>query len=186
MDDKKALRTRSPLDGALEILNENESDLRQRHLSADLGREKFFDRLALGSGAAITAIVSFLGAHSAGLHPEWALRCSLIALALTMCAALYRNLLYPRYRLHASAHNWLVALRRAERVEADSQIIKRGEDSVVYDDWRASLERDDPAIKETAKRADILSFHFLLAELISVLSACVAMVALVWLALRNF
>jgi hypothetical protein len=58
-------------------------------------RTSFYDKIAIGAGAAIAAMVSFLGAKPHTLEPRWMLRASLVTLGLTMFTALLRNFLYP-------------------------------------------------------------------------------------------
>src|ERR1035437_5934655 len=45
-------------------------------------RTSFFEKIAIGAGATIAAVVSFLGAKPHSLEPRWALRASLVTLAL--------------------------------------------------------------------------------------------------------
>jgi hypothetical protein len=63
-------------------------------------RTQYFEKIALGCGATIALVVSFVGAKAAGkLQPTWMLRSSLILLALAMICAMYRNWRYPFYVL---------------------------------------------------------------------------------------
>jgi len=58
-------------------------------------RTQFFEKLAIGAGATIAALVSFLGANNKRvLHPEWILRCALVALVVAMFGAMLRNYIY--------------------------------------------------------------------------------------------
>ena len=67
--------------------------------TAEIAKEKtlYFEKLALGSGATIAALVSFLGAHASRLQPAWLLRSALVTLACSMTCSMLRNWLYPFY-----------------------------------------------------------------------------------------
>jgi hypothetical protein len=71
--------------------------------SVEMNRERieYFEKIALGCGATIALVVSFVGAHAERLHPAWLLRSSLVVLALAMICAMYRNWRYPYYVLAA-------------------------------------------------------------------------------------
>jgi hypothetical protein len=82
-----------------------------------LGKEKtqFFEKLALGSGATIAALVSFLGARKDALSPRWLLRSSIVSLALVILLSLYRNWRYQFYALRSSRREYFAALQREQR-----------------------------------------------------------------------
>ncbi len=84
---------------------------------ADAASERvdFYEKLAIGAGAAIAAIVSFVGSKAHSLQPPWLLRASLVSLTITMAAALVRNYLYTSYLLFARQIQWLVAYREKEK-----------------------------------------------------------------------
>jgi hypothetical protein len=92
-------RLRLLLDGADKQLQKVEADREQSQLEGAKGREDFYDKLTIGAGATIAALVSFLGSHSTRLQPTWIFRGALISLVLTMIASLYRNYRYPNYVL---------------------------------------------------------------------------------------
>ena len=70
--------------------------------SVDIGKEKtqYFEKLALGCGAAVVAIASFVGSKP-GIHlqPAWLLKTSLITLALGCSASMYRNWRFTFYSI---------------------------------------------------------------------------------------
>ena len=68
---------------------------------AEINRERtqYFEKIALGCGATIALVVSFVGAKNGRLQPPWLLRSSLVVLALAMVSAMYRNWRYPFYVL---------------------------------------------------------------------------------------
>ncbi len=71
----------------------------QAEKQAELAKERtqYFEKIALGSGATIAAVVSFIGSQKSTLQPAWLFRSALIALVVTMVAAMYRNYKYPYY-----------------------------------------------------------------------------------------
>lgn len=85
----------------LESAGKHAIDVNRRavEVSSEIGRQKtlYFEKLAIGSGATIALLVSFVGAHAGQLQPAWLLRSSLIVLALAMICAMYRNWKFPFY-----------------------------------------------------------------------------------------
>ncbi len=67
--------------------------------SIDIATEKtkYFEKIAIGSGATIALMVSFVGSHQGRLHPPWLLRSALVALVLSMICAMLRNWRFPFY-----------------------------------------------------------------------------------------
>ena len=82
-------------------------------------RSAFFEKVALGCGATVAAVVSFLGAHSGRLTPQYLLRASLVTLVLSMLAAMYRNWRYPSYVLANYQTQQYEALLKRERSRRD-------------------------------------------------------------------
>jgi hypothetical protein len=108
---------------AQERVNAAVAAAEQTQIDVAKERTQFFEKLAIGSGATIAALVSFLGAHSEKLRPPWILRTSLVALVVAIFSALYRNLRYPKYVLSAAEISYWDARieeqeRRRERVWA--------------------------------------------------------------------
>src|SRR6266481_3639165 len=83
--------------------------LSKTHVELAKERTQYFEKLAIGSGATIAAIVSFLGVHAGKLHPVWIMQCSLISLVVAIVAALYRNFRYPHYILAVTNVSWINA-----------------------------------------------------------------------------
>jgi hypothetical protein len=108
---------RVKLDGYAVVISELEVEL---DLQIDSGAEKaqYFEKLAIGSGAAIAAMVSFLGGHTGRLQPAWIPRCSLVSLVIAMFAALYRNFRYPFYVTAVRTRILYRSSPRATRVRA--------------------------------------------------------------------
>lgn len=87
-------------------------------VSLDIGKAKmqYFEKLALGCGAAILAMASYIGGKPGiHLHPYWLPRAALVSLALGTCIALFRNWSFQAYTM---AH-W-----RRENVSAQSNLLR--------------------------------------------------------------
>ena len=99
---------------------ESRGEFNQLQVDSGKGRSQYFEKLTIGCGAAIAAIVSFLGgSNKHALHPTWVLRCSLVALAVAMRAALYRNCRYQNYWMAFDKRAYTEALRDEERCRND-------------------------------------------------------------------
>lgn len=85
--------------------------------SLDIAKEKtqYFEKLAIGSGAAFAAIVSFLGTQHSKLYPHPLLRAALVSLIVAIAAALYRNFRYPFYVTRVRNLNIYVAQREEQQ-----------------------------------------------------------------------
>ena len=80
---------------------ELEEQLSSASLEINKGTIQYFEKIALGCGGTIALVISFVGAKSEQLQPSWLLRSALLALALAMVCAMYRNWRYPYYVLAA-------------------------------------------------------------------------------------
>jgi hypothetical protein len=169
----------------------NEADAAAEQAQVDIARERtqFFEKVAIGSGAAITALVSFLGAHPKSLRPPWVLRTSLISLVVAILAALCRSLTYQKY-FPSTADIRRSKLRIEEQQLKRERILHSGGDQPTDDktaDRLAGLikgTQDALPKKECEKRW--LFRELKAAEIVCLLAVAVAMVSLVWLALVNF
>ena len=87
----------------------------------DIAKEKtqYIEKIALGSGATIAAIVSFVGSHNNKLHPSWLLRSALVSLVLAMMGAMYRNWRYPFYQYNFHTRLDQQAALRLETAKAE-------------------------------------------------------------------
>jgi hypothetical protein len=100
-------RLRRLLQSADQSVRDAEADYSETQLDLAKGKTQYFEKLAIGSGAAIAAIVSFLGVHAGKLQPVRIMQCSIISLV----AALYRNFRYPYYVLAVKNLSWIHAKR---------------------------------------------------------------------------
>ena len=80
---------------------------------------KYFEKVALGSGATIAAMVSFIGSHSGKLSPPYLLRSALVTLVMAMLTAMYRNWRYPRYVLTQYQAQHYQAMLNREQCKRD-------------------------------------------------------------------
>lgn len=196
MDTVEYARTKLLLDHANKKLDKAIADINQIQMDVANGRTAYFDRLTIGAGAVIAAIVSFLGGHAATLRPEWTLRCSLVALAVVILSGLYRSFRYPYYIMQAKKVLWVEAELHRQRCKAnhittteslvdihDGHLIDKNELSTEYAQSNADVEV--VLTKETAYR-DRLLLEWHIAEVFCLVATGVAMLSLVWLALETF
>jgi hypothetical protein len=184
------------LDNASENLNKAIADLNQNQIDVANGRTAYFDRLTIGAGAVIAAIISFLGSHASTLHPEWSLRCSLVSLTLAILAGLYRSFRYPYYILQARKVIWIEAARHHEKVKGEwiaacgdvlnvltGNPINTGNSQ---EKWGTADAELGTALKGDIKKREHLLSECHLTEAVCLIAIGVAMVSLVWLALCTF
>ncbi len=195
-DPVEVQRLRLLLDGADKQLRKVDSDREQSQIEGANGRVDFYDKLAIGSGATIAALVSFLGAHSTKLQPTWILRGALISLVLTMIASLYRNYRYPNYVLQIHKISWIRCSRyqqqcRLNCLKADPTAIsiQTGQPidlAQAVKDFEKSDEELETILKDNEKSGEHLRKQWTFAQFLGIGFATVAMVFLVWLAIANF
>ena len=166
----------------------NKADAAAEQAKVDIAKERtqFFEKLAIGSGAAITALVSFLGAHSEKLRPPWILRTSLVSLVVAILAALCRSLTYQEY-FPSTADILRSKLRLEEqKLKRERNLQGGGEQPADVNRLAGLIKETQEALpkKECEKRW--LFRGLKTAEIVCLLAVAVAMVSLVWLALVNF
>jgi hypothetical protein len=153
-------------------------------------RTQFFEKLAIGSGATIAALVSFLGAHSEKLRPPWILRTSLVALVVAIFSALFRNLRYPNYVLSAAdIRCWDARIEEQELKRERSMYVESDQPTDAEKTAYELPESTKEAVKLMPKKKSVERRHlkeWKAAEKVCLTAVCVAMVCLVWLALVNF
>ena len=109
-------RTQLLYDEAAKKLSVAASTLNSFQLDATVGRTAYFEKLTIGAGATIAAMVSFLGTDHHRLNPEWLMRGSLICLVVVIFTALFRNYRYPFYMLTVRQIEYLQASRERASV----------------------------------------------------------------------
>jgi hypothetical protein len=141
---------------AAESQEQTAEDFDKTQLDAGTQRTQFFEKLAIGSGATIAALVSFLGTQHSSLHPHWILRCSLVSLAVALVAALYRNFRYPNYILAVDKRLWMAASKLTQERKNDvlqAQDMRRpiyGLQTgrpIDLDDWTPKFNKSDSGLK---------------------------------------
>jgi hypothetical protein len=167
VDPLEIQRLKLLFDNAREERQKAIASLNQTQIETASGRSAYFERLTIGSGAVIAAIVSFLGGHANALQPAWLLRASLISLALAMVAGLYRSYRYPYYMIHARRVAWIEAskyyqvckanyLRVAPEMVADifsGKVIDRAEALASY---KTSDEQLESLVTDSTKQREHL------------------------------
>lgn len=171
------------------------ADIVQTSLDIAKRRTQYFEKLVIGSGATIAALVSFLGTHSTFLQPRWILRCALISLVVVLVAALYRNLRYPAYILAIKHRVWMERQRDrlsiqiksydvgVPTLDSSNQVVDQTSAETEFKENDASLSS---AIQKKTKSEKYCLVEWRAAECVCLAGIVVAMISLVWLALRNF
>lgn len=188
-------RVRRRLEAASEEVSVAARKFNETQIVAATERSDFFDKLIIGAGAAIAAIVSFLGAHNGHLRPKWALSVSLISLLVTIVAGLYRNFRYPNYVLKVRSRIWLEARLKEQQCKKDffkrhpSIDIDTGEfidASQWISETKESDEKTEELIQQLNKEEKGLEHEWHWAEFVCLASVLAAMIALTLLALITF
>jgi hypothetical protein len=170
----------SSVANALEALRDAENVLDQAQVDDVKDRAKYFENLTIGSGAAIAAIVSYLGAHT--LYPKWILRSSLVSLVIVMLAALCRTWVSARFKVALKLHAYRSAQFEYQECKNTLSQLENP------DGW---LENLGPQLSEVHIGKQRRKVHRLrqltkASELVCVIALGTAMISLVWLAIRNF
>ena len=108
-------RVSTLLESAIAHQNKVDTQFREYEKDSILDRRSFFEKVAIGAGATLAAITSFLGAKAHTLEPRWALRACALSLFAMAILALVRNFRYPFF-LHA--------VRQTERAQAEREVNK--------------------------------------------------------------
>ena len=189
MDLDEIEQLRILLDNASRRLDKAVAEVNQSQIDVAIGRTAYFDRLTIGSGAVIAAMISFLGTHLSTLHPEWLLRCSLVSLTLTMLAGLYRSFRYPYYIMQVRKVSWIEAERNHQQIRHKQGLAIGPPADIVakmVEGYGASDAKLDTVVKGCIKKRErsLKECHW--AEAACLFAVGVAMVSLVWLALCTF
>ncbi len=184
------------LDGADKLLRKTETDIEQIQVDSAQERVEYFEKLTIGAGAAIAAIVTFLGSHSTTLHPHWILRSSLVFLGFAMLAGLFRNFRYPNYVMQIRKVSWIKATLyqakcRLDLMKADPAAvdIRTGQVIDIVQKMKEFAEDDKESsaiLKQNEEIGERLRKQWTYAEWFCLTFLFLEMVSLVWLALANF
>ena len=158
-------------------------------------RTQYFEKLALGSGATIAAVVSFIGTHLGRLRPPLLLRSTLVILVVAMLAAMARNWFYPRYVLATFLREYDEALLEREKTRAGyfsagpALSLQDGK-PIDVQGWLAHHEQIKPILNLKISQFEAESEHWLklikVLELICLGASGLAIASLVLLAWINF
>jgi hypothetical protein len=189
-------RLRLLLQHADQQLEDAVKEINEAQVDSAKDRTQYFEKLTIGSGAVIAAIVSFLGAHSAKLQPAWMLRCSLVSLVIALTTSLYRNLRYPSYFIAVRNRIWIEACRQQQQSKNDvfqsekNLIAIQTGEPIDMQEWTREFKKSDAGLEkligERVRRENRLLIEVRVAEYVCLSSVGLAMISLVWLALRNF
>jgi hypothetical protein len=160
-------------------------------------RTQYFEKLTIGCGAAIAAIVSFLGATSDKhpLHPKWMFPTTVAVLSFAMFAALYRNYRYQNYLINVFKKAYLQSGRIEQQCKNDLYQTAYTYDwhaakQINIDEWNEEFRTSDPdlekAIQKLEKEEKLHLKEIAVAGNTCLVSIFVAMVALVVIAFKNF
>jgi hypothetical protein len=196
MNDVEIQRLKILFGNASESLNKAIAEINQSQIDVANGRTAYFDRLTIGTGAVIAAIVSFLGGHASTLHPEWLLRCSLVSLTLALLAGLYRSFRYPYYIMQVRRVVWIEAARYEQKIRGELIVasgptvaIRTGNlinKTKILEEFGSSDVELDTVIKDNIKKRELLLKECHSAEAVCLAAIAIAMFSLVWLALCTF
>jgi len=189
-------RLKLRLDASYKGVEEAEDDYSNTQFDSSKERTQFFEKLAIGAGAAIAAIVSFLGVHAERLRPHWTMQSSLVFLVIAMVASLYRNFRYPYYVLAVKNLSWIRAKYQQQQCKKDFiKVVPNAVDwatgePIDLEEWIANANEGDEKLEPEMGKRDTRQKRLLrevhTAENICLGSLSLAMVSLVWLALWSF
>lgn len=195
-DSQELQRLRMLVEAADKQLRKSEADIEQSQIDSSQGRVEYFEKITIGAGAAIAALVSFLGSHSASLHPKWILRSSLVLLGLTMLAGLFRNFRYPNYVMQIRKISWIRCSRYQQRCRRDylsadttAVSIQTGQ---LIDTEKTMKELDESDVEvgqileENETLGERMRKQWTYAEQLCLALAFLSMASLIWLGLSNF
>jgi hypothetical protein len=165
--------------------------------SIEIGKEKtqYFEKIALGCGATVALMVSFVGAHAGILQPRWLLRSALIALVFGMVCGFLRNWLFQWYINSMWLKRALEA--KCQRESARKELIETGtafaqEDGKPIDvaHFVSDFTENEKQVKKKLATLGKMESRFFegtrIIEILSLALACLGMAFLVALAWRNF
>jgi hypothetical protein len=117
---------------------QNKASQLQSNASVKIGDEKvqYFEKIALGSGATIAAIVSFMGANSSSVHTPRLVRWALLMLFLALFTAMLRNWVFPFYTLRV----WLRHKEQADGMVDDLT-------ALMFDDYPEITPIDEKNVR---------------------------------------
>ena len=196
IDPVELQRRRANLTSASQWVQETGKDISQTQLNFSTERTQFFEKLAIGSGAAVAVIVSYLGVHARGLSPSWMIHAALALLTVSMVSALYRNFRYPYYVLAIKDLNWINAKVHEQKCKKEcfeaepNAISMRTGEPINAKKWISEADAEEKKIEEAIhkkeKRHERLLREFTYAEVVCLVALSFATIALAWLAMQNF
>jgi hypothetical protein len=166
--------------------------------SIDIAKEKvqYFEKIALGSGATIAAIVSFVGANADKMHTPRLLRGSLVLLFLVLFGAMYRNWRFPFYQLGVLLRCELQADQKLELYQYEQSIdlpaevpISLNDEVISRQEWKTrhsvDTEQWTDAIEKAISREERIFAEVRYVEFGTLAAAIIAMALLISLTWIN-
>ncbi len=186
---------RSHWDAAINSANTMSEQAAKVRLDIGKDRVAYFEKIAVGAGAAVTLLVTFVSSHSPRLQPKWLFRAALTSLVLAMIAAMFRNWRFPYYLSAVYRKEEIAAIRNKEKARLDYAVFIRPHDmrtgrmvdiEKMTNEFNKMCEALDVKIQESAEDADWTLGHVMLAEHLTLSLVMAGMVGLVVLAWLNF
>jgi hypothetical protein len=120
---EKILRTR--WDAAIKSANTVADQALKVRLDVAKDRIVYFEKIAVGAGAAVTLLVTFVGSHASIFRPRSLFRCALVSLVLAMITAMFRNLRFPHHLIAVYEREAVKAIREREKARLDYAVTVR-------------------------------------------------------------
>jgi len=186
---------RSHWDAAIKSANAMAEQAAKVRLDIGKDRVAYFEKIAIGAGAAVTLLVTFVGSHTYKLRPPWLLRSALISLVLAMVTAMFRNWRFPYYLSAVYQKEEIAAIRAREKARLDYAVTTRPHDmrtggtvntEKITTEFEKVCEALDGKIRECEKGEESALGHVMLAEHLTLGLVMAGMAALVVLAWLNF
>src|SRR6266478_5001901 len=186
---------RSRWDAAIKASNEMAEQAAKVRLDIGKDRVIYFEKIAIGAGAAVTLLVTFVGSHTYKLQPRWLFRAALTSLVLAMVAAMFRNWRFPHYLFAVYRKEEFAAMRDREQARLDYAVTIRPHDmrtggtvnaKKMTTEFNEVFDAFDGKIQESEKDEKSALGHLKLAEHLALYLVMAGMVALVALAWLNF
>jgi hypothetical protein len=193
--DHDSQRCKILLDHAAKAYSQIVDEQNAAQLDIAKERTQFFEKIALGAGATIAAIVSFVGSRSGHLQPPWLLRAALVSLVLSMVGALLRNWRYPFYLLSTFTGRKLVAAmnynkRKADLIATgvmgDIETGRRIDPRQWMKEHASQIDIGDDSVDEAQKQSDGLYNNIRVIEMLTLGLSLLGIAMLIALAWVNF
>jgi len=184
---------RARWDAAIKSANTVTDQALKVRLDVAKDRVVYFEKIAVGAGAAVTLLVTFVGSHSSTFRPRWLFRSALESLVLAMITAMFRNLRYPHYLISVHEREAVKAIRGREETRLDYVVAVRPSDMRTGEVVDAAKMKKDfgDVFKALDEKIEAFDKHQKstwryvrcgeVSTLVLVMAGMIALVALAWL-----